>query len=103
MEKLLATHEKENFTPPEAVTDINPVLVGQFPENDPPHSILHYVDRNNPLGPAPQNPQKDPLYAFWEKAIQNWLGVQLPPPIDPNAPPSTPEAPENPEPSPTLP
>ncbi len=88
MEKLLTTHEKEYFTAPSPITSGNPVLLGQFPENDPPHSILHYINKSNPNGPAPENPGKDPMYAFWEKAIQNWLGVQPPPPIDPNAPPS---------------
>ena len=77
MEKLLATHPVEKFTKPEAIININPVLLGQFPEN-PSHSLLHYINKNNPLGSAPQNPASDPMYFFWEAAIQNWLGVQYP-------------------------
>lgn len=36
------------------------------------HSILHYVDRSNPLGPVPSNPQNDPQYYNWEYAVQAW-------------------------------
>lgn len=39
-----------------------------------PHSILHYVDKDDPLGPAPKNPENDPQYKVWEQAIQNWIG-----------------------------
>lgn len=36
-------------------------------------SILHYVDRNNPLGPIPENPEQDPQYRAWEEGIANWI------------------------------
>ncbi|MFC1632763.1 transglycosylase domain-containing protein [Patescibacteria group bacterium] len=36
------------------------------------HSILHYVDRTNPNGPAPKNPQNDPLYNNWEAPVRAW-------------------------------
>ncbi len=38
-----------------------------------PHSILHYVDKNNPRGDNPITPGIDPQYAVWEAAIQNWI------------------------------
>lgn len=37
------------------------------------HSILHYVDKDNPRGPVPENPQQDPQYTVWENAIQDWI------------------------------
>jgi penicillin-binding protein 1C len=37
------------------------------------HSILHYVDRDDPLGPAPEHPQEDDQYAAWEAGIKTWL------------------------------
>lgn len=37
------------------------------------HSILHYVDRNDPLGPPPANPADDVEYVAWEKAITDWI------------------------------
>ncbi len=36
------------------------------------HSILYFVDKNNPLGPDPQNPANDPQYENWEYAVQAW-------------------------------
>ncbi|OGG65366.1 hypothetical protein A3I99_02840 [Candidatus Kaiserbacteria bacterium RIFCSPLOWO2_02_FULL_45_11b] len=36
------------------------------------HSILHYVDKNNPLGPDPVNPSSDQQYQNWEYAVQLW-------------------------------
>lgn len=36
------------------------------------HSILYWVDKDNPLGPRPENPSKDPQYQRWETAVQNW-------------------------------
>lgn len=37
------------------------------------HSILHFVDRNDPLGPVPTNPAADPQYRNWEFAVQAWI------------------------------
>lgn len=36
------------------------------------HSILYFVDKDNPLGPAPENPENDPQFAAWETAILEW-------------------------------
>lgn len=38
----------------------------------PAHSILHYVRKDDPRGPAPDNPAADPQYSIWESAIQDW-------------------------------
>ena len=37
------------------------------------HSILHWVDKSNPLGQVPNNPQSDPQYIFWETAVAKWV------------------------------
>ncbi len=37
------------------------------------HSILYWVDKNDPLGPAPANPSDDPQFDSWEYGVQNWL------------------------------
>lgn len=37
------------------------------------HNILHYIDKNNPLGSPPLTPQNDSQYINWETAVQNWL------------------------------
>jgi len=36
------------------------------------HSILYYVDRENPNGPIPTNPQADPQFNSWEGAVRGW-------------------------------
>ncbi len=38
-----------------------------------PHDILHYVNKDDPRGPYPENPASDPQYMVWEKAIQDWI------------------------------
>lgn len=37
------------------------------------HSILHYVVKQTPRGPAPEHPEQDPQYASWEAAVNSWL------------------------------
>lgn len=40
------------------------------------HSILYYVDKDNPTGPIPSNPARDPQYANWESAVQAWVEAE---------------------------
>lgn len=40
------------------------------------HSILHYVDKDNPQGPPPEDPARDPFYAAWETALSVWADGQ---------------------------
>ncbi|HPY08750.1 MAG: penicillin-binding protein [Patescibacteria group bacterium] len=52
-----------SLTPPELISELS------IPDY---HSILFYVDKNNPLGPEPENPENDPQYLAWEKGIADW-------------------------------
>lgn len=36
------------------------------------HSILYWVDKDNPTGPIPNNPQNDPQFKYWESAVRAW-------------------------------
>jgi 1A family penicillin-binding protein len=36
------------------------------------HSILYYVNKENPTGPAPENPAQDPQFNLWENAVRDW-------------------------------
>lgn len=36
------------------------------------HSILYWVNKNDPTGPAPINPENDPQFNLWESAVQKW-------------------------------
>ncbi len=97
IESVLSKNPPENFTKPDPIQNTNPILLGIMPQ-DTPHSILHYINKDDPTGPPPQNPAADPMYAFWEEAIQNWTGSTLqqtePQPV--NTPPTN-ENPPNPE------
>jgi membrane peptidoglycan carboxypeptidase len=72
MQKIVSARPIENFTPPDPITNRSPALLGQLPKDDT-HSILYYIDKNNPLGPQPQNPGADPQYPLWQIGIYNWL------------------------------
>jgi penicillin-binding protein 1C len=36
------------------------------------HSILYWLDKDNPLGPAPLNPENDPQFERWETPVRKW-------------------------------
>jgi membrane peptidoglycan carboxypeptidase len=36
------------------------------------HDILHFVKKDDPRGPYPQNPQNDPQYVLWEYPVSLW-------------------------------
>lgn len=99
MRAALANQPIEGFTPPEIVKTGKAMLDGQIPaqtvtidrasgllatDRTPEsyreekscgdyHTILTYVDRADPLGPEPKNPERDPAYASWEASVQAWL------------------------------
>ncbi|MDO8482979.1 MAG: penicillin-binding protein [bacterium] len=52
------------FTPPEMREER---VVKQI------HSILYWVDRNNPTGPKPVSPNDDPQFQLWEYPIRKWV------------------------------
>ncbi|HPI67068.1 MAG TPA: PBP1A family penicillin-binding protein [bacterium] len=101
MENVLAETPKESFNQPENVSLPNkPMLNGQLAtpikilvdkstgrlatSQTPPemieeknfqevHNILHYVNKNNPLGGAPTEPwNNDENYTNWEVAVEKW-------------------------------
>lgn len=36
------------------------------------HTILHFVDKNDPQGTPPENPANDPQYSKWEAPVRAW-------------------------------
>lgn len=50
-------------TPPEFRRDVSTGSI---------HSLLHWVNPNDPRGPAPTNPASDSQYALWEYGVQFW-------------------------------
>ncbi len=42
------------------------------------HSILYWVDRSDPLGPAPKNPYTNPQFYNWEEPVGEWALQNIP-------------------------
>jgi 1A family penicillin-binding protein len=64
------------FTPASAIAE------KQFKQT---HCLLYYLDKDNPAGPAPANPESDPQFNLWESAVTAWAKKQG---ISGSAPPS---------------
>ena len=103
MNRILIGTPVETFKKPEIEDTGKPVLDGVIPtttvvkvdkvsgllatSSTPPdmiredrywqgHCILYYVDRENPRGPAPTNPEADPQFAPWEAGVKSWAEKQ---------------------------
>ena len=37
------------------------------------HSILYWVNKEDPLGPPPEKPAEDPQFLLWEAGVQKWI------------------------------
>jgi 1A family penicillin-binding protein len=100
MQKALALRPKETFKKPEPTPDsVPPMLRGEWQGGESytidsmsgklateftpketqqkrvvfdVHSILHWVDKNNPQGARPVNPGEDAQYMNWEYPVQLW-------------------------------
>ncbi len=46
------------------------------------HSILYWVDKDDPTGPSPKNPENDPQFKNWEYGVRNWANRNYIPTID---------------------
>jgi len=101
--EVLTTLPKESFIQPSPQNIQKPVLRGEWrgsysyiidsisgklaTEYTPPelqqqkvitqiHSILHWVDKNNPQGNIPENPERDPQFTLWEYPVRTWMESQ---------------------------
>ena len=103
MAKVLGNTPVETFQAPADYTTGKPILDGQIPtenvriekssgliaasstpedlveEKTIPsyHDILYYVNKDNPLGPAPTDPSQDPQFASWESSVQKWVNDNI--------------------------
>jgi membrane peptidoglycan carboxypeptidase len=78
MEKALANQPLETFNKPDPVNPAKPILGGNYLAGNQLHTILYYVDKNNPTGPAPANPAADPQFRNWETALLTWASKNMP-------------------------
>jgi membrane peptidoglycan carboxypeptidase len=72
MKGALPTQPPQSFINPEPLPANKPIFTGQYVENGQAHSILYYVDRDDPTGPPPSNPASDPQFNRWEASVQTW-------------------------------
>jgi 1A family penicillin-binding protein len=96
MDRALTIVPFENFEAPDPEQDpesLKPVLRGFWqgtavasttPGFSAPgaqasiHSILYWVNKDNPRGSTPDNPASDPQYNLWEYAVQKWAQENVP-------------------------
>ena len=73
MEQILPQFPVETFMPPEPedFSNLKPILRGDW-STVGIHSILYWVDKNNPRGPIPPNPSDDPQFLNWEYGVELW-------------------------------
>lgn len=102
MDEVLKTVQNESFNEPvlEDAYELKPVLRGKWQggvsnlnqnildESGVPysslqetlsggvHSILYWLDKDNPRGPQPINPSSDPQFERWEYSIRKWATAQ---------------------------
>lgn len=76
MQLAISKRPAETFPAPEPINqDLKPILAGDW-QNGGVHSILYWVDKNNPLGPRPSNPARDPQFYMWENPVAEWAKTQ---------------------------
>ena len=100
MEKAFTKVKVDQFTPPAPEDVDKPILRGEWrggtvykvdkisgklaTESTPPdlieervipdvHTILYWVDKTTPRGPAPSNPSRDSQFHNWEAGVQAWV------------------------------
>jgi membrane peptidoglycan carboxypeptidase len=106
MEYALSKYPKSYFGEPTPIySSVPPMLRGNWKIPDGngqiiPHDLLHWVDKHNPTGPPPNDPQSDSQYAYWEYGVSMWFGSHPealytplpPPPVPLSNPPQTTES-----------
>ena len=79
LNKVLPNYPQESFTPPDPLPpNTKPMLNGQYINNGSIHSILYYVNKSDPAGPAPANPMSDPQFTDWEAGVLDWVSKNMP-------------------------
>ncbi len=73
MSEALKKQPSETFTSPDNIFTDKPILNGQFVINNQIHDTLYYINKDNPLGPAPINPSSDSQFENWEKSVIDWV------------------------------
>lgn len=86
LSEALINQPFESFNKPDPIFQTKPILKGEYIINyklddeifPQIHNILYYVDKNNPIGPEPQNPEQDYQFKNWEKSVLLWAKKNIP-------------------------
>jgi penicillin-binding protein 1C len=78
MVSALQNYQPQNFPTPDAVNPSKPILAGDYTADNQIHTILYYVDKNNPTGSVPLNPSTDPQFYNWEAGVATWAKNNIP-------------------------
>jgi len=74
--EILKDEPVEEFQKPDPVFIDKTMLNGSYVDgNGETHTILHYLNKNDPRGPIPSNPSADPQYNNWEWSVRNQLNI----------------------------
>ncbi len=82
MARALANTPIEQFIKPDPITTDKIMLNGNYNGQDGSHTILYYVNKNDPQGPQPSNPYSDSQFSNWEATVQRWLANFNPQPSE---------------------
>ncbi len=94
MTKALRNLPTQVFSRPDSIIAQKPALSGNYVVNykfgnelfPQVHDLLFYVDKNNPQGPEPINPNEDAQFKNWEEPVASWIKTNLPNPEQYNRP-----------------
>lgn len=98
MEKAISYYPPGTFTKPLSYTSEDkvkfsiPMINGQYINNQEYknalteeivekkeiHNILYYINKDNPLGPRPNNPYNDSQFIIWEMPVLLWAQQNIP-------------------------
>ena len=77
MKQALPQFPNESFATDQYTDSPKPMLdgkyVGQTASGPQIHSILYWINKDDPLGAAPENQSTDSQYQHWEYGVQTWL------------------------------
>lgn len=86
MRQALQDRPTDTFTQPDPIIVSKPMLKGQYlvtytadgQQYPQVHDILYYVNKNDPLGPDPEDPQQDSQFTNWEDPVIAWAKLNIP-------------------------
>ncbi|MDD5547918.1 MAG: transglycosylase domain-containing protein [Candidatus Pacebacteria bacterium] len=86
MKEALKTQPLATFNKPDPVMNTKSMLRGDYIVNfkvgdkilPQVHDILFYVNKNDPRGPIPKNPQSDSQFENWEYSTLEWAKNNIP-------------------------